>query len=126
MQPLQLPWELRLNADQFELVCQANPDAVFELTADGQLIAMTPTGSETGARNGALERPHPSASPTQKPWRAANCSRAWRWIWPRSGSFEQGRLQSEQGLLHATAISKWERLPDWNPKLAATLSRVLR
>ena len=53
-QPLQLPWDLRLNADQFELVCQANPDAVLELTADGQLIAMTPTGSETGARNNEL------------------------------------------------------------------------
>ncbi len=53
-QPLQLPWDLRLNADQFERVCQANPDAVLELSADGQLIAMTPTGSETGARNQAL------------------------------------------------------------------------
>ncbi|MGB5135003.1 MAG: Uma2 family endonuclease [Prochlorococcaceae cyanobacterium] len=54
LQPLQLPWDLRLNADQFERVCQANPDAVLELSADGQLIAMTPTGSETGARNQAL------------------------------------------------------------------------
>ncbi|MCP9820390.1 Uma2 family endonuclease [Synechococcus sp. Cruz-9H2] len=54
VQPLQLPWDLRLNADQFELVCQANPDAVLELMADGRLIAMTPTGSETGARNQAL------------------------------------------------------------------------
>jgi Uma2 family endonuclease len=52
--PLQLPWEIRLNPEQFELVCQANPDAVLELTADGQLIAMTPTGSETGARNSEL------------------------------------------------------------------------
>ena len=54
LQPLQLPWDLRLNADQFERVCQANPDAVLELSADGHLIAMTPTGSETGARNQAL------------------------------------------------------------------------
>ncbi|MCP9915189.1 Uma2 family endonuclease [Cyanobium sp. ATX 6F1] len=54
LQPLQLPWDLRLNADQFERVCQANPDAVLELTADGELIAMTPTGSETGARNNEL------------------------------------------------------------------------
>jgi Uma2 family endonuclease len=35
-------------------VCQANPDAVLELGADGQLIAMTPTGSETGARSGEI------------------------------------------------------------------------
>jgi Uma2 family endonuclease len=35
-------------------VCQANPDAVLELAADGQLIAMSPTGSETSARNSNL------------------------------------------------------------------------
>jgi Uma2 family endonuclease len=52
--PLQLPWQLRLTPEQFELVCQANPDAVLELAADGRLIAMTPTGSETGARNSKL------------------------------------------------------------------------
>ena len=54
LQPLQLPWTLRLTPEQFELVCRENPDAVLELSADGQLIAMTPTGSETGARNQAL------------------------------------------------------------------------
>lgn len=54
LEPLVLPWGLRLSPEQFALVCQANPDAVLELTADGQLIAMTPTGSETGARNSAL------------------------------------------------------------------------
>jgi Uma2 family endonuclease len=54
LEPLQLPWSLHLTPDQFELVCQANPDAVLELAADGQLIAMTPTGSETGARNSRL------------------------------------------------------------------------
>jgi Uma2 family endonuclease len=52
--PLCLPLDLRLTPEQFELVCQANPDAVLELAADGQLIAMTPTGSETGARNSRL------------------------------------------------------------------------
>jgi len=50
-EPLVLPWDLRLTAEQFERVCQANPDAVLELDADGHLIAMTPTGGETGARN---------------------------------------------------------------------------
>ena len=52
--PLQLPWDLRLTPEQFERVCQANPDAVLELAADGQLIAMTPTGGETSVRNSAL------------------------------------------------------------------------
>ncbi len=42
--PLRLPWDLRLTPEQFERVCQANPDAVLELRADGQLLAMTPTG----------------------------------------------------------------------------------
>ena len=54
MPPLLLPPELRLTPEQFALVCQANPEAVLELAADGQLIAMTPTGGETGARNLAL------------------------------------------------------------------------
>jgi Uma2 family endonuclease len=49
--PLLLPQDLRLTPEQFALVCEANPDAVLELTADGQLITMTPTGGETGARN---------------------------------------------------------------------------
>ncbi|MFM7547395.1 MAG: hypothetical protein ACKO8I_00680 [Cyanobacteriota bacterium] len=52
--PLQLPWDLPLTPEQFERVCQANPDAVLELAADGQLIATTPTGGETGSRNQTL------------------------------------------------------------------------
>jgi Uma2 family endonuclease len=51
LEPLQLPWDLRLTPEQFERVCQANPEAVLELAADGHVIAMTPTGGETGARN---------------------------------------------------------------------------
>ena len=49
--PLLLPWDLRLSPEQFERVCESNPDAVLELAADGTLIAMTPTGGETGARS---------------------------------------------------------------------------
>ncbi len=48
---LTLPWDLRLTPEQFERVCQANPEAVLELASDGELIAMTPTGGETGARS---------------------------------------------------------------------------
>jgi Uma2 family endonuclease len=51
---LLLPGELRLTPEQFALVCEANPDAVLELAADGQLIRMTPTGGDTGARNTLL------------------------------------------------------------------------
>ena len=45
---------LRLTPEQFALVCEANPDAVLELAADGQLIRLTPTGGDTGARNALL------------------------------------------------------------------------
>ena len=52
--PLRLPAELRLTPEQFAAVCQANPNAVLELDPSGRLIHMTPTGSETGARNSSL------------------------------------------------------------------------
>jgi Uma2 family endonuclease len=52
--PLLHSSSLRLTPDQFAELCQANPDAVLELAADGSLICMTPTGSETGGRNGTL------------------------------------------------------------------------
>ncbi|MCX5961401.1 MAG: Uma2 family endonuclease [Cyanobacteria bacterium] len=51
---LLLPWDLRLTPEQFERVCQANPEAMLELGADGSLIAMTSTGGETGSRNSRL------------------------------------------------------------------------
>ena len=52
--PLLLPWDLRLTPEQFERVCQANPEAVLELAADGAVIAMSPTGGETSSRNSRL------------------------------------------------------------------------
>jgi Uma2 family endonuclease len=51
---LTLPRTLRLTPLQFVEVCAANPEAVLELDADGQLIEMTPTGGDTGARNSTL------------------------------------------------------------------------
>ncbi len=52
--PLRLPADLRLTPEQFAALCQGNPNAVLELDASGRLIHMTPTGSETGARNSRL------------------------------------------------------------------------
>ena len=52
--PAYLCADLRFSPEQFAELCQANPEAVLELAADGSLILMTPTGSETGGRNGAL------------------------------------------------------------------------
>jgi Uma2 family endonuclease len=53
--PLRFPANLRLTPDQFALLCAENRDAVLELAADGRVLSMTPTGSETGARNSRLE-----------------------------------------------------------------------
>lgn len=33
LERLKLPWGIRLTPDQFEQVCQANPDAVLELAS---------------------------------------------------------------------------------------------
>lgn len=52
--PLILPPGLQLSPEQFALVCEANPEAVLELTAAGQVMAMTPTGGETSRRNTRL------------------------------------------------------------------------
>ena len=52
--PLLLPPKLRLSPEQFALLCEANPEAVLELAADGQLITMTPTGGDTSSRNSLL------------------------------------------------------------------------
>jgi Uma2 family endonuclease len=41
----------RITHEQFQELCQTNPDLRFELTATGELIAMTPTGWESGNRN---------------------------------------------------------------------------
>ena len=52
--PAPLSASLSFTPEQFEQLCQANPDAVLELSADGQLITTTPTGGDTGARNAGL------------------------------------------------------------------------
>jgi Uma2 family endonuclease len=52
--PASLCADLRFTPEQFVELCVANPEAVLELAADGSLILMTPTGSETGARNAEL------------------------------------------------------------------------
>lgn len=54
LESLVLPPGLKLSPEQFTVVCEANPEAVLELTAAGQVIAMTPTGGETGSRNNLI------------------------------------------------------------------------
>jgi Uma2 family endonuclease len=45
---------LGLSEEQFELLCRDNPDLRFELTAEGELVFMPPTGFMSGWRNSKL------------------------------------------------------------------------
>lgn len=47
---------IRLTAEQFQRICRDNRDLRLELTSDGDLIIMPPTGSKTGQRNFNLNR----------------------------------------------------------------------
>jgi Uma2 family endonuclease len=76
--PLLLPPDLRLTPEQFWWVCQANPEAVLELTADGTLISMTPTGGETGSTNGELLFQLRAFCRRQPAWRMFDSSTGFR------------------------------------------------
>ena len=76
--PLLLPHDLRLTPEQFTLVCDANPDAVLELAADGQLITMTPTGGDTGRRNTRLLTRLQSWADLQGGWEVFDSSTGFR------------------------------------------------
>jgi len=93
---LRLPPDLRLTPEQFALVCAENREAVLELDADGRVIAITPTGSETGSRNGELcfqlklyaKRAGgcpPSAWSGSRRWRPRRTSQGYPSSWPKSG-----------------------------------------
>ena len=44
----------KMNDDEFETFCHHNPDLQIELTKEGELVIMPPTGGETGIRNFSL------------------------------------------------------------------------
>jgi Uma2 family endonuclease len=55
----ELTWPVKINVqrthlteEQFELLCQENPELRLELSAQGELIIMPPAGSESGWRSG--------------------------------------------------------------------------
>ena len=48
---LRMPPALVMDDDEFFDFCQINRDLRIERTADGEIIVMPPTGSETGGRN---------------------------------------------------------------------------
>jgi Uma2 family endonuclease len=76
--PLIHSGSLRLTPEQFAELCQANPDAVLELAADGSLICMTPTGGETGARNAALSFQIQAWAGVTGGWKAFDSSTGFR------------------------------------------------
>ncbi len=45
---------LRLTHENFEKLCQDNPEQKFELTKDGELEVMAPTGGESGRKESKL------------------------------------------------------------------------
>jgi Uma2 family endonuclease len=45
---------LRVTHEEFEKLCQDNPERSFELTASGELIVMAPAGYESSEKNGDL------------------------------------------------------------------------
>ncbi|MFN6566885.1 Uma2 family endonuclease [Dendronalium sp. ChiSLP03b] len=48
---LQLPPNLKLTDEEFEQIVAVNKDLRLELTAEGELVIMSPAGGETGNRN---------------------------------------------------------------------------
>ena len=104
--PLQMPASLcaglRFTPEQFAELYQANPEAVLELAADGSLILMTPTGSETGARNSEL-------SFQIKTWARGNGS------WKSFDSSTGFRLPDDSVLspdASLVALDRWQALSD--------------
>lgn len=52
--PINLPRQLRVSDEQFLQFVKANPELRLERTSDGRLIAVAPTGSESGSFNSEL------------------------------------------------------------------------
>src|SRR5690349_20066682 len=57
----ELTWPVKINVqrthiseEQFELLCQENPELQLELSAQGELIIRAATGSESGWRSGRV------------------------------------------------------------------------
>jgi Uma2 family endonuclease len=76
--PASLCAGLRFTPEQFAALCQANPEAVLELAADGSLILMTPTGSDTGARNADLAFQIQAWARATGSWKAFDSSTGFR------------------------------------------------
>jgi Uma2 family endonuclease len=52
--PIRIEPHRRIAQDEFYNLCVANPDLRMELTAQGEIVVMPPTGGETSCRNSEL------------------------------------------------------------------------
>ncbi|MEB3303210.1 MAG: Uma2 family endonuclease [Cyanobacteriota bacterium] len=102
MLPIALTTTLRLTPEEFAEVCAANPDAVLELAADGSLIPMTPTGSETGSRSGELFFQIKSWARANGGWMAFDSSTGFR--------LPDGSVRSPDAAL--VALERWRALSE--------------
>ena len=94
------PQDLRLTPEEFAQLCVANPDAVLELAADGSLIQMTPTGSDTGARNADLVFQLQSWARARGGWKVFDSSTGFR--------LPDGSVRSPDASL--VALQRWQAL----------------
>ncbi len=78
LSPLRFPPGLRLKLEQFALLCAENREAVLELAADGRVLVMTPTGSETGGRNSELSFQLQRFARSGSTWKAFDSSTGFR------------------------------------------------
>ena len=100
LSPLRFPPGLRLKPEQFALLCAENREAVLELAADGRVLAMTPTGSETGGRNSELAFQLQRFARSGSIWKAFDSSSGFR--------LPDGSVLSPDGSL--VQINRWQAL----------------
>ena len=98
--PLRFPYELRLSPEHFGLLCAENRDVVMGLAADGHVIAMSPNGGETGARNARLEMRLLLCADQQDGWKLCGCSSGFRLL-------DGSDLSPDAWVIH---LSRWHTL----------------
>ena len=99
---LTLPRMLTFTPSQFAEVCDANPEAVLELDADGTLIEMTPTGGSTSARKSALLFQLQAWARTTGDWIVGDSSAGFR--------LPDGSVRSPEASL--VRLDRWRALSD--------------
>lgn len=98
--PIFIPPTLRCTEEQFRELVKFNPDLRWELTAQGEVIVMAPTGSETGNYNFELNTDLGTWNRQQKMGKAFDSSAGFR--------LPNGAIRSPD--LAWIAQERWEQL----------------